>query len=534
MKKIWKGLFFCYWHSDKPLVQQELALNLSGLMHSLPGLAERVTFIKVFFSTIQDSWHSIDRLRLDKFYNLITKMIMNIFKAVHLSGWDVTSAAKIASALTDTIMAKKVGGSIGITTHVCDVYLPQLAKVIQEQNKGNTVEGATLLILLDPVLHSFSYNKDKRIMKRIRQTIIDPLFSSDCFGCTMPSNFYPGLSQLCFDYAAKKDIITARRKALYGIRTNCKSRSAGNSQTSAAPTTQKTQQPEISDSDSGSSKDNLEEQIQIAAAQITVTPDPVDSVAEILLAKIEDIAKAEATTRGVSPIAVITKLRDRLNKSVEMEIDSTTRKGKDNGFLSPEQEYTAGKSPTVGTKKRRRVSDPLRLAQIASPEKMEEIEDDDLETQTSPYKEPVASPIKTPPPKNKRKLQFQDENPATQPKRKKRRKRKSKSPNNSTETTPQSSPATPNQKPTAKKMRKDTPYPTVKQNSFVRFGGPEMQEFTRTDPVTKISPSPSSVPKKVVKGILKSPSKQKKDPPSAQPVARKKRRKRSKKKKKSF
>ena len=35
VRKIWKALFYCMWHSDKPKVQAELADKLSALMHSM-------------------------------------------------------------------------------------------------------------------------------------------------------------------------------------------------------------------------------------------------------------------------------------------------------------------------------------------------------------------------------------------------------------------------------------------------------------------------------------------------------------------
>ena len=31
--RIWKGLFYCYWMSDKPLVQEELAEKISAMVH---------------------------------------------------------------------------------------------------------------------------------------------------------------------------------------------------------------------------------------------------------------------------------------------------------------------------------------------------------------------------------------------------------------------------------------------------------------------------------------------------------------------
>ncbi|KAL1961961.1 hypothetical protein VTN77DRAFT_742 [Rasamsonia byssochlamydoides] len=69
--KIWKGLFFCFYHSDRPLTQQALARALSySLVPSLPE-ETRLRFLRAFWITIGREFHALDRLRLDKYLFLI-------------------------------------------------------------------------------------------------------------------------------------------------------------------------------------------------------------------------------------------------------------------------------------------------------------------------------------------------------------------------------------------------------------------------------------------------------------------------------
>ncbi|PLB43798.1 hypothetical protein P170DRAFT_418136 [Aspergillus steynii IBT 23096] len=69
--KLWKGLFFCFYHSDRPLTQQALARNLSyALVPTLPR-ATLQRFLRAFWITIGRDFHSLDRLRLDKYLFLI-------------------------------------------------------------------------------------------------------------------------------------------------------------------------------------------------------------------------------------------------------------------------------------------------------------------------------------------------------------------------------------------------------------------------------------------------------------------------------
>ncbi|KAL6239909.1 nucleolar protein,Nop52-domain-containing protein, partial [Aspergillus navahoensis] len=73
--KLWKGLFFCFYHSDRPLTQQALARNLSyTLVPSLPRATVH-RFLRAFWITIGREFHAIDRLRLDKYLLLIRSYV---------------------------------------------------------------------------------------------------------------------------------------------------------------------------------------------------------------------------------------------------------------------------------------------------------------------------------------------------------------------------------------------------------------------------------------------------------------------------
>ncbi|RMJ25192.1 hypothetical protein PHISP_03947 [Aspergillus sp. HF37] len=69
--RLWKGLFFCFYHSDRPLTQQSLARALSySLVPTLPR-ATLIRFLRAFWFTISRDFHGLDRLRLDKYLFLI-------------------------------------------------------------------------------------------------------------------------------------------------------------------------------------------------------------------------------------------------------------------------------------------------------------------------------------------------------------------------------------------------------------------------------------------------------------------------------
>ena len=74
LRKIWKALFYCYWHSDKPKVQADLAERLAGLVHVMPT-GKAWLMVQVYWATMTREWTRIDRLRLDKFYMLMRKSL---------------------------------------------------------------------------------------------------------------------------------------------------------------------------------------------------------------------------------------------------------------------------------------------------------------------------------------------------------------------------------------------------------------------------------------------------------------------------
>ncbi|XP_023213614.1 ribosomal RNA processing protein 1 homolog A-like [Centruroides sculpturatus] len=67
MMKLWKGLFYCMWMSDKPLIQETLADSMSKLIHRFSRIEYTYMFIECFFETMSREWFGLDKFRLEKF-----------------------------------------------------------------------------------------------------------------------------------------------------------------------------------------------------------------------------------------------------------------------------------------------------------------------------------------------------------------------------------------------------------------------------------------------------------------------------------
>jgi len=60
--KLWKGLFYSMWHSDRPRTQQLLARDLAGLVDAV-GKDNAHGFLEAFWLTMAREWGGVDALR---------------------------------------------------------------------------------------------------------------------------------------------------------------------------------------------------------------------------------------------------------------------------------------------------------------------------------------------------------------------------------------------------------------------------------------------------------------------------------------
>ncbi|NXW60654.1 RRP1B protein, partial [Eurystomus gularis] len=129
MLKIWKGLFYCMWMQDKPLLQEELANNISQLIHVIQNTEARYLFIQTFWQTMNREWNGIDNLRLDKFYMLMRMILRQSFEVLKRNEWDESLTEPFLQLLMKEVMDPDSNSPTGIKFHFVDIYLNELAKV---------------------------------------------------------------------------------------------------------------------------------------------------------------------------------------------------------------------------------------------------------------------------------------------------------------------------------------------------------------------------------------------------------------------
>jgi ribosomal RNA-processing protein 1 len=63
MARLWKGIFYCFWMSDKPRVQQALAQELADIVQRVSSVQGALAYLAGFWEAVTREWTGIDRLR---------------------------------------------------------------------------------------------------------------------------------------------------------------------------------------------------------------------------------------------------------------------------------------------------------------------------------------------------------------------------------------------------------------------------------------------------------------------------------------
>uniref|UniRef100_A0A3Q2PMR1 Ribosomal RNA processing protein 1 homolog A n=1 Tax=Fundulus heteroclitus TaxID=8078 RepID=A0A3Q2PMR1_FUNHE len=127
--KLWKGLFYCLWMQDKPLLQEELSNQISALIHSFHDIDKQLMYLESFLQTFKREWTGIDRLRMDKFYQLVRFMFRQTFDVLRRTRWESSAVGKFLILLKSHLLQNDSEVPSGLLLHILDLYMTELAAV---------------------------------------------------------------------------------------------------------------------------------------------------------------------------------------------------------------------------------------------------------------------------------------------------------------------------------------------------------------------------------------------------------------------
>ncbi|KAF7347692.1 rRNA processing protein [Mycena venus] len=179
MDKLWKGIFYCFWMSDKPLVQQALASELAELLLTMTSLSSSLSFLRGFWEATVREWNGIDRLRLDKYYMLVRRFVNATFRLLGRSKWEKSACDTYNDILTregGPLCPADIRVPTSLAYHLSDIYVEELDKAL-----ASAVEPflpAPLSTLLTPFFLLAARTPTSTTYKRIQSEVFTPLFSA--------------------------------------------------------------------------------------------------------------------------------------------------------------------------------------------------------------------------------------------------------------------------------------------------------------------------------------------------------------------
>ncbi|NWZ02092.1 RRP1B protein, partial [Loxia curvirostra] len=174
--KIWKGLFYCMWMQDKPLLQEELAANISQLIHVFQNTETRHLFIQTFWQTMNREWNGIDNLRLDKYYMLMRLILRQSFEVLKRNEWNEGLVEPLLQLLMKEVMDPDSNSPTGIKFHFIDIYLDELAKVGAKELTADQN-----LRFIEPFCKIAAKSKDRRVLHAVATGVFEMIVDQSPF-----------------------------------------------------------------------------------------------------------------------------------------------------------------------------------------------------------------------------------------------------------------------------------------------------------------------------------------------------------------
>ncbi|XP_053421748.1 ribosomal RNA processing protein 1 homolog A isoform X2 [Nycticebus coucang] len=168
--KVWKGLFYCMWMQDKPLLQEELGRTISQLIHAFQTTEAQHLFLQAFWQTMNREWMGIDRLRLDKFYLLMRMVLSESFKAVKMHGWEERQIEQLLELLLTEILHPNSQAPHGVKSHFTEIFLEELSKVGAKELTADQN-----LKFIEPFCRIAAQTKDSLVLHSVTQGIFETI-----------------------------------------------------------------------------------------------------------------------------------------------------------------------------------------------------------------------------------------------------------------------------------------------------------------------------------------------------------------------
>lgn len=220
LRMVFEGIFYCFWHSDKPRYQEVLATKIANFTDMIKKEEHVLMWVRYFFKCICLHWDRIDTWRINKYLSLIRKQLVVVFK--HLQKTLVTNPERIKEYM-DAIYEESLKDKdvpLGVGMQMADIYIEEMSKCFDKQEL--THERVTQL--LNPFLQALGKAQQLVLFQRIKEKVFVKLL--ECNGVDADENgdlYFPKFDIIdyaesdLFKLASDKDTIESRREDIYKL-----------------------------------------------------------------------------------------------------------------------------------------------------------------------------------------------------------------------------------------------------------------------------------------------------------------------------
>lgn len=167
-ERIWTGLFYYYWMSDKPLVQEACAERTSKLIDFLNTSDAAMNFVNGFFSMMSKKFDSVSCHRIDKFLMLVRRFLRRCLFWLKDRRWD----EQLVTDFGHQIYHAEQILPVSLSMHLNDIFNEEVAKV-----SGGGITTKQLIALLNGYIQCMVKLKpNMKIVNDIQRRIFSQLF----------------------------------------------------------------------------------------------------------------------------------------------------------------------------------------------------------------------------------------------------------------------------------------------------------------------------------------------------------------------
>ncbi|CAF0719841.1 unnamed protein product [Rotaria sordida] len=169
--KIWKGLYYNMWMADKPILQDQLATQISSWIHEFRDNDQARLYIDAGFATFAREWWGIDRWRLSKFMTFVRYFLRESCVFLKNLKWFKADILKFTKMLRQNVLSANGNRSCdGLKLHITDIYLEELAQI-----GGIELKPKKLILLLSPFFNIIKTSENEVLIKHVYKNLFLPI-----------------------------------------------------------------------------------------------------------------------------------------------------------------------------------------------------------------------------------------------------------------------------------------------------------------------------------------------------------------------